>query len=74
MTEPIDKTLYRVGKALLGEKAGGLITKLRKACGGDCEAALEAIELARTKENPREYVAGIIRNEQPDIAAILKGI
>jgi len=74
MTETPDVTLYREGKALLGKKAGGQITKLLRSFNGDHDQALQAVRLAAEKENPPEYVAGIIRNGQPDIGAILDGI
>ena len=78
MTETaIDVVLYREGKSLLGKKAGGQITKLRKAFGGDCEKSLEAIRLAATKEDPAEYVAGVIRaapGAPVDVMSILRGM
>ena len=58
----LDALLYRRGKTLLGARAAGQITRL-KSCLGVAKA-LEAIEAARRKENPVEYVAGIIRNHQ----------
>lgn len=57
--QDLDAVLYVRGKALLGKSAGGMITELRRSIG--LGAALEAIEAARHKENPREYIAGFIR-------------
>ena len=64
--------MYDRGKALLGKSAGGQITKLKTALG--VGRALEVIDLARRKENPREYVAGVIRSnghdpEEPDFTS-----
>jgi hypothetical protein len=52
--------LFRRGKEILGEKSGGLIKNLLKAK-GRIELARAAIEVAATKQDPREYVAAIIR-------------
>lgn len=56
-----DVTLFQEGKAVLGSKSGGQITKLKKACAGDPVKALDTIRLASRKQDPAEYVAGIIR-------------
>lgn len=56
----LDTLLYQRGKALLGRKAGGQITKLRSAV-GSVGAALQVIDDAQHKESPAEYVAGAIR-------------
>lgn len=55
----LDALFYQRGKALLGQKAGGVLTNLRKAVG--LGAALEVIDQARNKDSPAEYVAGVIR-------------
>ena len=57
-SDDLDKILYQRGKALLGQKSGGLITKLKGMVGTG--QALELIDVASRKENPNEYVAGII--------------
>lgn len=54
--------LFRRGKEVLGENAGGLIKNLLKAK-GRIELARAAIEMAATKGDPREYVGAIIRGE-----------
>lgn len=60
VAQDLDALLYQRGKALLGHKAGGQITKLRTAL-GSVGAALQAIDDAQHKDSPAEYVAGIIR-------------
>lgn len=49
------------GKQVCGKDAGGLLTNLLKARGKKTALARSVIELAATKENPREYVAAAIR-------------
>lgn len=56
----LDKLLYQRGKQLLGKSAGGQITKLKQAHGTG--KALELLDLASRKEDPAEYVAGILRS------------
>ena len=56
----IDVLFFRRGKAMLGDKAGGQLAKLRDAVGG-YGRGLEALDQAATKENPAEYVAAIIK-------------
>lgn len=60
-SDDLDKVLYQRGKAVLGSKAGSQITKLKKIVGTG--KALELIDLASRKENPNEYIAGVIHNE-----------
>jgi hypothetical protein len=57
--------LFRRGKEILGANAGGMIRQLLKAKGGKAPLARAAIEQASTKENPREYVGGVIRGADP---------
>lgn len=57
----LDALFYQRGKALLGKKAGGQLTKLRAAV-GSVGVALEIIDQAQHKDSPAEYVAGCIRN------------
>lgn len=56
----LDALYYHRGKALLGHKAGGQLTKLRSAM-GSVGAALQVIDDASHKDCPAEYVAGVIR-------------
>jgi hypothetical protein len=53
---------FRRGKQVLGENAGGLLASLRKHR-GNIALARATIETASTKENPREYLARILRGE-----------
>jgi Protein of unknown function (DUF1376) len=59
--------LFRRGKAILGDSAGGLIKNLIKAKAGSIALARAALETASTKQDPREYVAACIRG--PEAAA-----
>lgn len=52
--------LFQRGKAVLGPAAGGLISKLLKAKGNPA-LAIAAIEVASTKQNPREYIGAMVR-------------
>jgi hypothetical protein len=52
--------LFRRGREVLGNSAGGVISQLLKAKGKP-ELARAAVEVAATKENPREYIGAIIR-------------
>ena len=60
--EPDDAKLYRRGKEVLGAKAGGQITKLKNLVG--VEETLGVIELAAGKQDPPEYLAGVLRAKQ----------
>jgi len=60
------RDLYRRGKDVLGETAGGMITKLLAAKGGSIPAARAALELASASTNAREYIGGIIRGRRAD--------
>lgn len=57
--------LFRRGKEILGKSAGGMIKQLLDAKDGKTNLARAAIETAAGKENPREYVGKIIRNQEP---------
>ena len=61
----LDAMLYRRGKSVLGDKAGGMITKLKKSAG--LGGALEILDAARRKESPIEYVAGAIRSARRSV-------
>ena len=58
-TEEAD--LFRRGREILGKEAGGLLKKLIKAKDGNLALARAAIEIAVTKNDPREYIGGVIR-------------
>jgi hypothetical protein len=55
--------LYRRGKEVLGQKSGGMITRLLAAKGKNIALARAAIEQASTKAEPREYISAILRNK-----------
>jgi len=55
-----DAILYAKGKQLLGKAAGGQITKLKKLVG--LSKAMGVIAAARHKQDPSEYVAGVIKS------------
>lgn len=54
--------LFRRGKEILGPSGGGFIKNLLKAKGGNVQLARAAVETAATKNNPREYIGGVIRS------------
>ncbi|WFU42571.1 DUF1376 domain-containing protein [Bradyrhizobium sp. CB82] len=57
--------LFRRGREILGDKAGGMISQLLKAKDRNVALARAAIEQASTKENPREFIGRIIRGNEP---------
>jgi uncharacterized protein YdaU (DUF1376 family) len=59
----LERQLFRRGKQVLGPDTGGLIKKLLNAKQGVVAHAQAAIEMASTKENPREYIGAIIRGQ-----------
>lgn len=63
--------LFRRGKQVLGNQAGGLIAKLKKAKNGSIPLCRAAIEQAATKENPREYIGRVIAG--PTAAVMANG-
>jgi hypothetical protein len=65
--------LFRRGKELLGQSAGGLIKNLLKAKKGNVALARSAIEVASTKQDPREYLGAIIRGRDGPDDARLRG-
>jgi hypothetical protein len=58
--------LYRRGKQVLGQSAGGMIKKLVAAKGGSIAQARAAIETASEKGDPGEYIGAIIRGREHD--------
>ena len=66
--------LFRRGKEIFGPSGGGLTAKLLKAKGGKIALARAALEIAATKENPREYIGAAIKKrdgpEQSDTVII----
>jgi hypothetical protein len=57
--------LFQRGKKLLGDNAGGLVRKLLTAKDGKIPLARAALEVAATKENPREYIGAVVRGADP---------
>jgi hypothetical protein len=57
------KEVFDRGKAILGNRAGGLVAKLLQHCDGDCRRALSLLQLAASKGDPREYVGAVLRGD-----------
>jgi hypothetical protein len=55
-----EKELFARGKEILGKQAGGLISKLLAAKNRNVALARAVIEMASTKENPREYIGRVV--------------
>lgn len=60
-----DADLFRRGKEVLGEDAGGLIARLKKIK-GTVPLARAAIEMAASKQNPREYIGRIVAGQSDE--------
>jgi hypothetical protein len=58
--------LFRRGKEVLGNSAGGVISQLLKAKDRNVALARAAIEQASTKHDPRQYIGAIIRGKAGD--------
>ncbi len=76
--DPLDKQVFDRGKALLGAKSGGMITKLRRRFDNDDQRVLAVLELAGTKNAPPEYLGRIIAGDpvataETEIAEIRRG-
>ncbi len=66
----LERQLFVRGKEVLGSSAGGMIKKLLTAKEGSVAQARAAIETASEKENPREYIGAILRNDgEEDVQA-----
>jgi hypothetical protein len=57
------KEVFDRGKALLGNRAGGMIARLLSHCGGDCRRVLDLVQLAESKSDPREYLGAVLRGD-----------
>jgi hypothetical protein len=68
-----ESDLFRRGKQILGNNAGGLIAKLKTAR-GSVSLARATIETASTKHNPREYVSAVIRGQSEPSQGIDPGL
>lgn len=66
----MDKTpeaeLFQRGKQVLGVAGGGLIVKLLRAKNNNIAIARATIELASTKQSPREYIGAVIRGGEKE--------
>ena len=58
----LDALFYREGKAVLGDKSGGVLTKLKRKC-GDLQEANRILREASGKGDPMEYVQGVLRRK-----------
>lgn len=58
-TDP-DAALYRRGRQVLGDRAGGQITRLKAHFGGNIADARAAIEHAASRDRPAEYIGAIL--------------
>lgn len=52
-----ERDYFERGKQLLGKSAGGLLTRVLKAKGGNVSLAMRTLELAAEKQDPREWFA-----------------
>jgi uncharacterized protein YdaU (DUF1376 family) len=66
ITEITEKLIYDVGKAVLGQSAGGMITQLRKAYPSDARAVMDFLLQAHEKSTPKEWLAVVIRDAELD--------
>ena len=57
----LQRQYFERGKQVLGKTAGGLLAWLLKAKGGDLALARAAVEIAATKQDPKEYIAKFAR-------------
>lgn len=58
----LEAEFFGRGKQVLGKNAGGLLSRLLKARGGNVALARASLELASTKEDPREFIGAAIRS------------
>ncbi|HWS65664.1 MAG TPA: hypothetical protein VN325_23130, partial [Steroidobacteraceae bacterium] len=57
----LERELFVRGKQVLGKGAGGLIVRVLRAKHGDFALARAAIETASTKQNPTEWIGGLLK-------------
>ena len=60
-TEITDKLVFQVGKIIGGTSFGGQITKIKQAYKFDLTKTLEILLEAEDKENPREWLAALLK-------------
>lgn len=64
--EAPDARVYRRGREVLGNSAGGIVKKLIVAKDGNLSLAAAAIETASTKADPKTYLMAIVNARQKD--------
>lgn len=55
------KAVFERGKKVLGKSSGGQVTKLLRRVDGNCDRALDLLNLAAGKGDAGEYIAGFLR-------------
>lgn len=63
---PAETAYFSRGFSLLGDKAGGMLSKLLSQHGGDYHKAMAMLDLAATKVKPVEYVGALLRGKPAD--------
>jgi len=58
----VEKEYFDEGKALLSKNAGGLLARLAKAQSHDYPACIEILTTAKTKQDPKEWIAAHCRD------------
>jgi hypothetical protein len=75
MAEISEAHVFRLGKAVLGKTAGGVIAKLKKHLNHDLKATHDLLQQAQAKENPMEWVQACMRSpdwrEQPEYRGVI---
>ena len=66
VSELTERTVFEVGKAVLGPKAGGQVQRLLKCYGHNLQSVAELLLQADEKANPREWFAGVLRRAERD--------
>lgn len=64
--EAPDARVYRRGREVLGNSAGGIVKRLIVAKDGNLSLAAAAIETASTKADPKTYLMAIVNARQKD--------
>jgi uncharacterized protein YdaU (DUF1376 family) len=60
----LEAQAYSLGKAVLGNSAGGIVTKLKKHHAGDFHAVIATLRTAESKSSPMEWVSAVLRNDR----------
>lgn len=64
--EMTDKIVFDLGKAVLGQNAGGQISKLKRCYHGDLRACADIMLQAEEKSDSREWFAGVLKRAERD--------